>query len=453
MWGYAMAKVIMTCGRICSGKSTYAAKLRRERGAVLLSIDEIMLSMFGQHAGEMHDEYVARTERYLLDKSLEIIDSGIDVVLDWGMWTKVERAEAREFYSSRGIDYELHYLDIPDIVWRERISKRNLAISENGLNAYYIDDNLAAKFGAIFESPNDNEIDVRVPAYEVRRIACDEVNAALEIALEVFMQFEAPDYNPEGVETFKSFIHSEELINGFKQGVCPMYGAFDNDKLIGIIGMRKNKTHINLVFVKKEYQRKGVATAIFRYLLDDLLKENPALSEITLNSSPYGLPFYLHLGFVPQSDEQEEDGIRFTPMKYYIALGSAVNKSLEELENSYWEHNDFDSYVVQTVQAARKKPLSELTNEEIRVLTGQKVGLKYVLPMAVSLLKNDPLVEIRFFEGDLLECVLRLSPADWNENPNELREFRSIILTNKSSFQGEIADTADSFLRQTEVRE
>lgn len=453
MWGYAMAKVIMTCGRICSGKSTYAAKLRRERGAVLLSIDEIMLSMFGQHAGEMHDEYVARTERYLLDKSLEIIDSGIDVVLDWGVWTKVERAEAREFYSSRGIDYELHYLDILDSVWRERISKRNLAISKNGLNAYYIDDNLAAKFGAIFEPPSDNEIDVRVTAYEVRRITGDEVNAALELALEVFMQFEAPDYNPEGVETFKSFIRGENLINGFKQGVCPMYGAFDNDKLIGIIGMRENKTHINLVFVKKEYQQKGVATAIFRYLLDDLLKENPALSEITLNSSPYGLPFYLHLGFVPQSDEQEEDGIRFTPMKYYIALGSAVNKSLEELENSYWEHNDFDSYVVQTVQAARKKPLSELTNEEIRVLTGQKVGLKYVLPMAVSLLKNDPLVEIRFFEGDLLECVLRLSPADWNENPNELREFRSIILTNKSSFQGEIADTADSFLRQTEVRE
>lgn len=286
--------------------------------------------------------------------------------------------------------------------------------------------------------------------YKIRKIKSGEIGEALQLAIDVFMEFEAPDYKPEGVETFKQFIRGEELINGFKSGTSPMYGAFDNDKLIGIIGMRANKTHINLVFVKKEYHRKGVATAIFRHLLDDLLKDDPALSEITLNSSPYGLPFYLHLGFIPQSDEQEADGIRFTPMKYHIALGSAVNKSLEELENSFWEHNDFNSYVVQTVQAARKKPLRELTNEEIRVLTGQRVGLKYILPFAVAILKKDPLAEIRFFEGDLLECVLRLSPADWKDNPDELRELETIIRTNRASFQEEIADLADRFLKSTE---
>lgn len=267
--------------------------------------------------------------------------------------------------------------------------------------------------------------------YEIRKIKSGEVDEALDLALDVFMEFEAPDYKPEGVVTFKQFIRGDELINGFKSGTSPMYAAFDDGRIIGLIGMRANKTHINLVFVKKEYHRKGVATAIFRYLLDDLLKDKKTLSEITLNSSPYGLPFYLHLGFVPQSDEQETDGMRFTPMKYFIALGSAVNKSLEELENSFWEHNDFDSYVVQTVQAARKKPLRELSNEEIRVLTGQKVGLKYILPLAVAILKNDPLAEIRFFEGDLLECVLRLSPEDWKDNPNELRDLELIIQSNR----------------------
>ena len=85
--------------------------------------------------------------------------------------------------------------------------------------------------------------------------------------------------------------------------------------------MRSNKTHINLVFTKKEYHRQGVATAIFNYLLEDLLKENPNLKEITLNSSPYGLPFYLKIGFIPLSDEQETDGIRYTPMKYPIREG------------------------------------------------------------------------------------------------------------------------------------
>ena len=152
--------------------------------------------------------------------------------------------------------------------------------------------------------------------YDIRKVRSNEVDEALSLALEVFMEFEAPDYKPEGIETFKSFIGDEKLIQGFKRGIAPMYAAFDNGKIIGVIGMRENKTHINLAFVKKEYHRRGIATGIFRFLLRDLREENPALSEITLNSSPYGLPFYLHLGFVPQSEELEEDGIRFTPMKF-----------------------------------------------------------------------------------------------------------------------------------------
>ncbi|MCH5348309.1 MAG: hypothetical protein J1E40_03225, partial [Oscillospiraceae bacterium] len=51
------------------------------------------------------------------------------------------------------------------------------------------------------------------------------------------------------------------------------------------------------------------------------------------------------------------------------------NKSLEELENCCWDDIDFDSYVVRTAQAARKKSLSQLTNEEIRLLINQKIGL------------------------------------------------------------------------------
>ena len=155
--------------------------------------------------------------------------------------------------------------------------------------------------------------------YFIRKINSDEVTEALALALEVFMQFEAPDYAPEGVATFKrDIIENEEFIGRCKQGICPIYAAFDGNKIIGIIGMRSNKTHINLVFTKKEYHRQGVATALFNYLLEDVLKENPSLNEITLNSSPYGKEFYLHLGFIPLSEEQEIDGIRFTPMKYVV---------------------------------------------------------------------------------------------------------------------------------------
>lgn len=153
----------------------------------------------------------------------------------------------------------------------------------------------------------------------IRKIYRHEVEKAMDLALEVFMQFEAPDYKPEGVVAFKrDIVENPTFIENAKEGICPIYGAFDGEKMVALMGMRSSKTHINLVFTKKEYHRKGIATALFRYLLSDVLSENPALEELTLNSSPYGLPFYLHLGFIPLSDEQEINGIRFTPMKYIV---------------------------------------------------------------------------------------------------------------------------------------
>ena len=45
--------------------------------------------------------------------------------------------------------------------------------------------------------------------YTIRRINSDEVEEALALALEVFMEFEAPDYKPEGVETFRSLVQRD----------------------------------------------------------------------------------------------------------------------------------------------------------------------------------------------------------------------------------------------------
>ncbi len=155
-----MAKVYLICGKICCGKTTYAQKLCKKKNAVLLSVDEITLALFGQHCGDKHDEYVERTEKYLLNKSLELIENKINVVLDWGFWTKEERESAKGFYKSRNIECELCYIDISDEVWKLRLHKRNSAVLANETRAYYVDDNLAEKFASIFELPSEDEIDV-----------------------------------------------------------------------------------------------------------------------------------------------------------------------------------------------------------------------------------------------------------------------------------------------------
>ena len=73
--------------------------------------------------------------------------------------------------------------------------------------------------------------------YEIRKIHSNEVTEALALALEVFLQFEAPDYKPEGIDTFKrDIVENVEFISKCQQGVCPIYAAFDKGEMIGIIG-------------------------------------------------------------------------------------------------------------------------------------------------------------------------------------------------------------------------
>ena len=157
-----MAKVFLICGKLCCGKSVYAERLRLAHQAVVLSVDEIMLSLFWLYAGEKHDEYTERLQNYLLGKSVEIIETGLSVILAWGFWTREKRKRAREFFQSRNIDCEVHYLDVSDDVWRERIEKRNRLVSSKEVTAYYLDENLMTKFHSLFEVPGKGEIDVWV---------------------------------------------------------------------------------------------------------------------------------------------------------------------------------------------------------------------------------------------------------------------------------------------------
>ena len=140
----------------------------------------------------------------------------------------------------------------------------------------------------------------------IRPLADSEIEAAHKLAWDVFIEFEAPDYPPEGVEEFRKTLEDEAYLSGLKY-----YGAFIEEKLVGLLTIRETTAHICFFFVDAHYQRRGIGTKLFRYLLEDFPERN-----ITLNSAPYGLPFYKKLGFIETDTEQSMNGIRFTPMEY-----------------------------------------------------------------------------------------------------------------------------------------
>ena len=158
-----MAKVIMTCGKICCGKSTYARRLQAMGNAVILSIDEITLLMFPEGAGEMHDTYARRAEQYLLSLALQILRTGTDVILDWGLWTRAQRDRLRAYWAGHGAENEIHYLPISKAEWDRRIRDRNAQQTEEP-SAYLVDEGLLRKVESLFEEPSEDEVDVIVDA-------------------------------------------------------------------------------------------------------------------------------------------------------------------------------------------------------------------------------------------------------------------------------------------------
>ena len=108
-----MAAVFLICGKICSGKSTFAQKLAKENSAVILSCDEIM-TLFPQPEGD--EAYAAVSEKVkacLLNKAAQIASCGANVILDWGFWHRKERAEISAFFAEKQIPFTWYYLDIP----------------------------------------------------------------------------------------------------------------------------------------------------------------------------------------------------------------------------------------------------------------------------------------------------------------------------------------------------
>ena len=142
--------------------------------------------------------------------------------------------------------------------------------------------------------------------FKIRRLSEDERPAALDLAWRVFSEYESPDYSVEGTLEFRKCLHDEGYLSGLNY-----YGAFDGGKLIGEIAIKPEKRHICFFFVEGRYHRRRIGTRMFRRLLEDYPNET-----ITLNSSPFGLPFYKAIGFLPTDEEKTVNGIRFTPMKY-----------------------------------------------------------------------------------------------------------------------------------------
>lgn len=152
----------------------------------------------------------------------------------------------------------------------------------------------------------------------IRMLQEEELEQALQLAWDVFQEYEAPVYKQEGVETFHGYIQVDVVRQKVSSGKMILFGCFSEEELVGMLALR-DQNHISMFFVKTEYHRKKVGRQLFQSCLN-YVSTNSEHHVITVNSSPYGVGFYHKLGFVDTGEEQERDGIRFTPMEYRLLV-------------------------------------------------------------------------------------------------------------------------------------
>ena len=143
---------------------------------------------------------------------------------------------------------------------------------------------------------------------EIKQLINNEKDKAFLFAKKVYIECKDESYSEQGIETFCNFVDNKEITKSFK-----FYGTFEDNVLKGLIATDRRKRHINLFFVDKISQGKGIGKKLMSVIMKD--NEN---SYITVNSSRYAVPIYEKIGFIKTEEEKEQDGLKFTPMKLIL---------------------------------------------------------------------------------------------------------------------------------------
>ncbi|MET1410855.1 ATP-binding protein [Roseibium sp. HPY-6] len=149
------ATLYLVCGKVASGKSTLARSLAAGPGTVLLSEDVWLKGLYADRLETLSD-YVKYSER--LKVTLEphivcLLRAGLSVVLDFAANTVEMRKWMRRLFEAAGCPHELHLIDVPDEVCKQRLRARNAA----GTHEFRVSDEQFDRITSHFQPPTDTE--------------------------------------------------------------------------------------------------------------------------------------------------------------------------------------------------------------------------------------------------------------------------------------------------------
>jgi predicted kinase len=121
-----LSTLFLICGLPGAGKTTLARQLELSQPALRLSPDEWIAPLLADPADTAElDRLRSPVEAVQWEVAKRVLALGIDVVLEWGFWSRDERARYRAEAEGLGARVELRYLEVArDELWA-RLARRN----------------------------------------------------------------------------------------------------------------------------------------------------------------------------------------------------------------------------------------------------------------------------------------------------------------------------------------
>lgn len=160
-----MAVLHLMVGLPCSGKTTAALALEAEHSALRLTTDEWHVRLFGDDFADTddldhqrHNQRHQALESLLWDITERALGLGVNVILDFGFWTRAEREDFRTRAHRLGVGFRIHFTDAPEAVLLERLTARNANLPPG---TFHIAEAELRSWMGLFERPTPDELEPR----------------------------------------------------------------------------------------------------------------------------------------------------------------------------------------------------------------------------------------------------------------------------------------------------
>jgi predicted kinase len=149
--------LFLTVGLPGTGKTTIARQLEAEHEAMRLTKDEWMKALYGDENPSTASDVI---EGRLIQIGMRALELGINVIIDFGLWSRDERAALRHAATEVGATVVMQYCELESDEQRRRLERRQ---AEAPHETWPMSESDLAEWASSIEIPTAAEIDGSEP--------------------------------------------------------------------------------------------------------------------------------------------------------------------------------------------------------------------------------------------------------------------------------------------------